>query len=131
MLETTPHTIILAVRDYELDFQGIVNNSVYFNYLEHARHVFLKEKNIDVNALFKDGKAAIVVTTTLQYKSPLQTGDTFEIQTTVSSLSIFKAVFKQKIVRKEDNKIILEAEIISAIIDINTKKPQAIDMLFF
>ncbi len=117
MLETTPHTIILAVRDYELDFQGIVNNSVYFNYLEHARHVFLKEKNIDVNALFKDGKAAIVVTATLQYKSPLQTGDTFEIQTTVSSLSIFKAVFKQKIVRKEDNKIILEAEIISAIID--------------
>lgn len=29
--------IDLKVRDYECDLQGIVNNGVYFNYLEHAR----------------------------------------------------------------------------------------------
>ena len=33
-------SIDLAVRDYECDLQGVVNNAVYFNYLEHARHAF-------------------------------------------------------------------------------------------
>ncbi|MBV8803209.1 MAG: acyl-CoA thioesterase, partial [Gammaproteobacteria bacterium] len=32
-----------AVRDNEIDMQGIVNNANYFIYFAHARHTFLKE----------------------------------------------------------------------------------------
>ena len=35
------------VRDYECDLQGIVNNAVYQNYLEHARHQLLKSIGVD------------------------------------------------------------------------------------
>ena len=46
-------TLEFAVRDYECDVQGIVNNAVYQNYLEHTRHVFLKQHSIDFVALSK------------------------------------------------------------------------------
>lgn len=37
-------TLEIAVRDYELDSEGIVNNAVYLHYLEHSRHAFVKQE---------------------------------------------------------------------------------------
>ncbi len=33
----------MEVRDYECDIEGIVNNANYLHYMEHTRHLFLKE----------------------------------------------------------------------------------------
>ena len=41
----------MTVRDYELDFQGVVHNSNYQRYLEHARHEFLKSRGGSMSAL--------------------------------------------------------------------------------
>ncbi len=49
--------IDMIVRDYELDQYGVVNNSVYQNYLEQARGDFMSEIGIHTQDVAKSGRA--------------------------------------------------------------------------
>ena len=53
-------TADMEVRDYELDIQGVVNNAVYQNYLEHARHLFLKANGVDFEQITREGVHLVV-----------------------------------------------------------------------
>ena len=102
----------LKVRDYECDIQGLVNNSVYQNYLEHARHEFLLTSGIDFAALALRGIHLVVVRAELDYKAPLKSGDRFRVSLTVQKESKVRFVFKQAIYRVADDKLMLAAKII-------------------
>jgi len=62
----------LAVRDYECDLQGIVNNAVYQNYLEHARHEYLHTLGVDFAALHAAGTEPVVTRIEIDYRAPVQ-----------------------------------------------------------
>jgi acyl-CoA thioester hydrolase len=106
------HTLQMAVRDYECDLQGVVNNAVYQHYLEHARHQFLKSHDLDFAALAKAGVNLVVVRAELDYKSPLQSGDAFVVSTRLEKMSRLKLAFHQTITRADDQKLMLAAVII-------------------
>lgn len=112
------NTIDLAfsVRDYELDLQGIVNNAVYQNYIEHARHEFLKAHGLDFNQLHLDGYDAVVVRSEIDYKRSLKSGDNFIVKTSVVREGRLKIIFNQQIIRTDDQTIILNAKIHAACI---------------
>jgi acyl-CoA thioester hydrolase len=101
----------LDVRDYECDMQGIVNNSVYQNYLEHARHEYLKTVGIDFRELTERGINLVVVRAELDYKSPLQSGDRFSVCLNMVRESPLKFAFYQDILRLPDRKPIVKAKI--------------------
>lgn len=103
-----------TVRDYELDLQGIVNNAVYQNYLEHARHEFLKHKGLDFNQLHIEGYDAVVIRSEVDYKKFLKSGDTFVVETYATRESRLKIVFHQKIIRNSDQQLIADAKIFAA-----------------
>jgi len=102
----------LKVRDYECDIQGIVNNSVYQNYLEHARHEFLSESDIDFTALAKSGINLVVVRAELDYKFPLKSGDKFWIGLNFERSSKVRFEFLQDIYRLADDKLVLKGKVI-------------------
>ncbi|MCU0237751.1 MAG: acyl-CoA thioesterase [Acidobacteria bacterium] len=99
----------LKVRDYECDAQGIVNNAVYQNYLEHCRHEFLLSAGIDFNRLTRDQVFLIVVRAELDYKTPLRGGDAFWIGLNLERVSPLRFVFLQDIFRVPDQRRVLSA----------------------
>jgi acyl-CoA thioester hydrolase len=102
-------TLELKVRDYECDMQGIVNNSVYQNYLEHARHEFLLSVGIDFNQLTKEKVFLVVVRAELDYKTSLRGGDAFVIGLNLERVSPIRFVFLQDIFRCPDLRMVLSA----------------------
>jgi acyl-CoA thioester hydrolase len=102
-------TLDFKVRDYECDVQGIVNNAVYLNYLEHCRHEFLLAAGIDFNRLAREKVFLVVVRAELDYKSSLRGGDAFWIGLNLERLSPLRFVFLQDIYRQADRRLVLSA----------------------
>ncbi len=107
-------SIDFKVRDYELDLQGIVNNAVYQNYFEHARHEFLKSKNLDFNQMHLDGYDAVVIRSEVDYKKSLRSGDAFTVNTFAEREGRLKIVFHQEIIKTETKERIAVAKIFTA-----------------
>jgi len=105
-------TYDMSVRDYECDMQGIVNNSVYQNYLEHVRHLYLKSVGIDFRDFTMQGINLVVVRAELDYKSPLQSGDSFTVRLNMVRESPLRFAFYQDIFRLPDMKPVVKAKII-------------------
>lgn len=101
----------MRVRDYECDSQGIVNNAVYQNYLEHARHEFLHRVGTNFTQLHDDGIDPVVIRIEMDYKVSLKPRDTFIVKVGVHRQGRLRFIFDQAIFRKADDKLVLEAQV--------------------
>ncbi len=109
-----PFRTELAVRDYECDMEGIVNNAVYQNYLEHARHLYLRSRGVDFASLIREGVHLVVVRAELDYLSPLRSGDGFLVGVRVERLTKLRGVFHQAVFRKPEFVPVLRSQIVGA-----------------
>ncbi|MEN8138755.1 MAG: acyl-CoA thioesterase [Bacteroidota bacterium] len=105
------YSIELLVRDYELDLQGIVNNSNYQRYLEHARHEYLISKGVDFAELHNEGQDLVVTRVEMDFKSPLKSRDRFKVTIETEKQGNLRIVFNQQILRIPDNKLIVNAKV--------------------
>ena len=106
---SSEHSLTLQVRDYECDLQGVVNNAVYMNYLEHARHEFLKSRGIDFAEVTRRGVHLVIVRAEMDFKASLTSGDSFEVRTRYQQESRLRFVFYQEIFRQSDQALMLSA----------------------
>jgi acyl-CoA thioester hydrolase len=99
----------MAVRDYECDLQGVVNNAVYQNYLEHARHEFLLANQVDFAGLAAQGIDLMVIRAEVDYKASLRPHDRFYVTVEMVPQGRVKVVFVQNIY-KEDGTLMVAAK---------------------
>lgn len=105
------HELEFSVRDYECDLQGVVNNAVYQNYLEHARHEFLRSRGINFAEVTAAGINLVVVRAELDYRKSLVSGDRFSVRSLLQRSSKLRFEFHQEILRLPDATTMLNAKI--------------------
>ena len=119
MLEQHDFSIEMSVRDYECDIQGVVNNSVYQNYLEHARHEYLKSIGIDFKSYTDKKINLVVVRIELDYKYSLSSGDSFIVTVDLKKESRIKFAFFQNIYLVPDKRPVIIGKVIGVAINPN------------
>ena len=126
---TSPHTLEMTVRDYELDIQGVVNNSVYGNYFEHARHEFLLSNGVNFAKLAHEGIHLVVARIEIDYKQALRSGDAFRIETSVAkSGSKVKFEFDQTILITGGT-VAAKARVVGVAVDAKKQRPMRLDSI--
>ncbi len=105
------YSIEFAVRDYECDLQGVVNNANYQHYLEHARHEFLISKGISFAQLHEEGTDLVITKVEIDYKYPLRSRDKFIVRFNIGREGNVRLVFFQDIFRLPDEKLIVRAKV--------------------
>lgn len=100
----------MAVRDYECDIEGIVNNANYLHYTEHTRHLFLKKCGLSFAEMHSRGVDAVVARMNLQYKSPLRCDDEFFSRLNIEKNGL-RYVFHHDIYRASDERLCFRAAV--------------------
>jgi len=122
-----PYELEFSVRDYECDLQGIVNNSVYQNYYEHARHQFLLGKKIDFAKLHKEGIDLIVSRVEIDYKFSLRSGDIFKVTVSTRREGHLRLIFEQDIYILPENKLASHAKVTG--VGLNHGRPMKLETI--
>ena len=110
--------LTLAVRDYECDLQGVVNNAVYQNYLEHTRHQYLQSLDLSFAHFHQQGQDLVLTRVEIDYQAPLKSGDHFTVKLRLEKESRLRFRFIQDIY-KQDGTHILHGRLIDTCLNRN------------
>ena len=105
-------TLELAVRDYECDMDGVVNNANYQHYLEHTRNECLKTLDLNYSTMTKADCHLYVARINIEYKYPLRSNDMFVVAMRITRPSTASLELDQDIYRRPDHKVILNAKVV-------------------
>lgn len=113
--DAAEHRTTIAVRSYECDSYGHVNNAVYLNYLEVARHEMLAALGMDHATMRAAGFGLVVARIDIRYRRPSLAGDELVVLSRATKRLRVGGVIAQRILRGEE--LIAEADVTWVSID--------------
>jgi len=114
----------LRVRTYECDAYGHVNNANYLNYLEYARHEYLRDAGFDFAQATRAGYGVFIARIEIDYKLPALTDDVLTIKTWPVKKGAASGTVAQEISRGGD--LLAKAKVTWAFVDAKTGSPTRI-----
>lgn len=111
----------IKVRGYHLDIYSHVNNARYLEFLEEGRWAALEDSHAIKNVLER-GYAFTVVNINISYRSSATVGDTLIVTTDLLKTGEKSVTVIQKIFRKLDMRLVVEAEVTYVLVDVKTGK---------
>lgn len=111
----------LKARSYECDLYGHVNNAAFLNYCEFARVEFLESIGYNLQGLQKEGFLLPIIKIEIEYKAPVFAGDNLIVSVKWIRRGKSSAVFEQKIIKKDDNKLAAKVTVTWVVTDLQGK----------
>ena len=103
------HQTELKVRNYEIDWQGVVHNAVYLHYFEVGRIEYLNTlgAKVDINSINHESKV-VLARNEIDYRAPAKFGDTIKIYSRISVIKNSSFVFEGILERVSTKEILAE-----------------------
>lgn len=100
------HETPIQVRFYEVDAYGVVWHGHYIGWFEVGRNDLTERFHMGPLQLKRRDLLAPVVELTCQFKLPAAFGDSLVIQTTMERTEVAKLIFRYRILRCENGKVL-------------------------
>ncbi|MBI4548463.1 MAG: acyl-CoA thioesterase [Ignavibacteriae bacterium] len=125
------HTTQIKVRNYEVDWQGIVHNTVYLLYFEVGRVEYLKHigVKVDINTIQGESKV-VLVRNEINYKSPARFDELLTIYTRISFIKNTSFAFEAFLEEDLTKRLIAENMAIHVWLDSSTGIATTVDEKF-
>lgn len=109
----------IRVRGYHCDFYGHVNHARFLELCEEARWRWA-ESMVDLHAWQAAGFGFVVARVDIRYRRPAPEGLLLRISTDIARLDGKSGVFRQLILDAADGRLLAEADVTFAVVDIRT-----------
>ncbi|HTR82382.1 MAG TPA: thioesterase family protein [Bacteroidota bacterium] len=125
------HHVQLAVRNYEIDWQGIVHNAVYLHYFEVGRIAYLDQigSKLDINTVNHESKV-VLARNEIDYRKPARFGDILTVYSRISLIKNSSFVFEGFIEKESTSDIIAENVAVHVWLDPRTNSPTTVPDAF-
>jgi acyl-CoA thioester hydrolase len=103
------HRVRLRVRNYHVDWQGVVHNAQYLRYFEIGRIEYLKAVGLNLSMESVNSHSRVVVVRNeINYRKSARFNDPIDVYTRVSTIGNKSFVFNGLIVNPESGEIIAD-----------------------
>jgi acyl-CoA thioester hydrolase len=121
LITAEPFRVRIAVRGYELDMNGHVNQAVYVQYAEHSRRSLVRAAGIADGGLREARVGPVVLETTIRFQRELREGDEIDVLCAFEwgGGKTFRAVQEM---RRMDGTVVAEVTAVLGMLDLEKRR---------